>query len=93
MNTLTLCKDNTVLLNGFEDLPDNGQILVRLIKDRLILSDELQKTGAAHFLVTVKNKVINDSELYRLVDYYSQGEKLFFFKSPSYRSEYIQFSV
>ena len=93
MNTLTIGNDNAILLTGFPALPDNGQILVRVINDRLILSDGLQKTDAAHLTVTVKDKVIKDDEFYRLVHYYSDGEPLSFCKSPTEHSEYIQFSI
>lgn len=90
MNTLTLGHDNEIHFTGFQGLPDTGEILVRIIKDTLILSSGRKTTEAAHLHIKIKNRIARDAELYRLVQYYANGNTLSFLKSPAAQPEYIQ---
>lgn len=90
MNTLTLGCNDEIHFTGFRDLPDTGEILVRIIKDTLILSSGKRTSEAAHLHIKLKNRVAHDAELYRLVQYYANGNTLSFLKSPAAQPEYIQ---
>lgn len=92
MNTLTLGCDDEIHFSGFRDLPDTGEILVRIIKDTLILSLGRKSSEAAHLHIKLKNRVAHDAELYRLVQYYANGDTITFLKSPAPHPEYIQLS-
>lgn len=90
MNVLTLGVNDEIIFTGFEDLPDTGDIMVRLIKDRLILSAGKHTSAAAHVYVHLINHVTHDPNLYSLIQYFSNGKPLFFLKSPAKKIEYIQ---
>lgn len=90
MNTLTLGNDDEIVFQGFTDLPATGEIQVRIIKDTLILSAGRRSTAAAHICVAIADKIVRNSDLYRLVQHYSGGKPLTFLKSPAPQIEYVQ---